>query len=908
MDSAVGVPKELAEKYRDELTPMITQYVELCEEYDSELVLFHVGDFYKAFGEAAETVARLCELNLTTREDNTGEYKMAGLRVENAETHLQTLLEAGFRVAIAEQVEDPETVSGVAERAVTRIITPGTLTESELLDPVENNFVVSITRVESTPERNNATDSEFGLAFVDISTGAFYTTLLPTLSSLQDEVSRIAPVEAILGPNVRSDPEIVETVFAHIDCTITEYEATPFEKQRARKKVADYFGQLQGATTTTSEVSAIGALLSFAEYTRGGTNNHLEYITQLTRYDPQEYMLLDDVALRGLELFERRAEQSPQGATLIEVIDESVSALGSRQLREWLRRPLLSQKRIEDRLDAVEELTYNEILRAEIRDSLQSVYDIERLSSRIARNRADARDLRALFDTLSVLPDIRESLDGCEAQFLCSLYQHIPSMEDIRSKIAAAIQDDPAAELTEGGIIKEGYNQELDTLRETVKKNQAWIDQLEETERERTGIDNLRVGHTEVHGYYIEVTESQLDKVPENYTRRQTLKHAERFYTPELQEREDEIIAARQRAHELEYEVFTEVRDTIGRETQRLQTLATQLAQIDALSSFADVAVYNGYTRPDIRPAGNGITIHKGRHPVVEQTQDGFVPNDTELHRDNFLAVITGPNMSGKSTYLRQVALITILAQSGSFVPAESAQIGVIDQVFTRIGASDDITGGKSTFMVEMTEVAEILDSATENSLVLLDEVGRGTSTADGYALAGAVTKYLHDVISPITLFATHHHELTQFIDDLQGAHNLYFSAEQDHDEVIFHYNINKGPATASYGIEVAKEAGLPAPVIQGAKGILDSRAADDSASAGGTFELESGDLQEVQRDEVEVVSNVLETDLKSMLHEYHGHTIAEIIRELQTIDVTETTPLEALQFINELQNELETD
>lgn len=902
MDSAVGVPKEFAEKDREDLTPMMARYVELCDQYDSELLLMHVGDFYKAFGEAAETVARLCELNLATREDSSGEYKMAGLRVESAETHLKTLLDAGFRVALAEQVEDPEMVSGVAERAVTRVITPGTLTEAELLNPVENNFVMSLTL-----DENPQGEEEYGLAFLDVSTGDFYTTSLTTRRALKDEVSRIGPTEVILGPGLRDETQAETQLLGHLDCAVTDFTDDAFREKPARQKIAEYFGQLTGSSGPASEIRASGALLAFAEYTRGGENDHLEHISVLTRYDPTEYMQLDDVALRGLEIFERRAEQSPSGATLVDVVDESVSALGSRTVRDWLRRPLLSADRIEDRLDAVEELVGDEFTRRTIRDFLTHVYDIERLNSRIVRERADARDIRSLYETLAILPELIEEIAGCDADLLVKLAENMPELQEIRETIDQSIKPDPASELTEGGIIKTGYDEELDELRATVEENETWIENLEATERERTGIDNLRVGHTEVHGYYIEVTNSQLDKVPEDYTRRQTLKQAERFYTPELKEREDEIIAATERANQREYDLFRRIRSEIADQAEALRTVAEELGRLDALASFAEIAAYNDYCRPELGPPGSGIHIEAGRHPVVEQTQESFVPNSTELDRESFLAIITGPNMSGKSTYLRQVALITLLTQAGSFVPANSARIGLTDRIYTRIGASDDITGGQSTFMVEMSEVADILDSATENSLILLDEVGRGTSTADGFALACAVTRFIHNQLEAMTLFATHHHELTQFIDRLPAAENYHFSAEQRPNEVVFHYNIEPGPATASYGIEVAQEAGLPSDVIEDAKtGLLTPDKVDQSLPNRTESNPSSTTVESGGSGAGGSVIDEMSSELQELLKEYEEADVADVIQDLDSVEIQELTPIEALNRLHELQEKLQ--
>lgn len=904
MDSALGVPKELAEKDRGELTPMMCQYVDLCGEYDSELLLFHVGDFYKAFGEAGRTVARLCELNLTTREDNSGEYEMAGLRRENAETHLQTLLEAGYRVAIAEQVEEPSQVSGVADRKVTRVITPGTVTENELLESSENNFVMTIAREPTTRDtpKPGREESQYGLAFLDVSTGAFYTTTVESINQLGDEVSRISPEELIFAPEMREMEETIDHIDSQIETRTTRYDSSAFDESEARKLIQTYFGQLQGSIMPSAEVRAAGALLAYAEYTRSGENEHLEYITEIERYDPTHYMELDDVALRGLEIFDRRADQSPEGATLVDVVDDSVSALGSRKIHEWLRRPLQTPDQIEDRLNAVEELLKASFTRDTIRDLLSRVYDIERLTSQISRGRADARDLRALHESLGVIPQIETELEEVKSNRLTTIKDELPELNNLIQNIDSAVQEDPATELTKGGIIRTGYDKRLDDLRATVRDNREWIEDLEEREKARTGIDNLRVGHTDVHGYYIEVTESHLDKVPDDYTRRQTLKSAERFYTPELKEREEEIITAERRANELEYKLFCHLRNEIAGKVDTLKRVAEQLAVLDALVTFAEVAAHNQYTRPEIRPAGSGLTIEKGRHPVVEETQEEFVPNDTHLHPERCFAVITGPNMSGKSTYLRQVALITILAQCGSFVPAATAQIGVIDRIFTRIGASDDITGGRSTFMVEMTEVSEILKTATKDSLVLLDEVGRGTSTADGYALARAVTEYLYSTVGATTLFATHHHALTEVVENLQGAFNLHFDAKRTGDGVTFPYEISEGAATASYGVEVARKAGVPDEVLENAIRVL---AAENNEDRRNNDEIRN-DGDEIKRDLSQSErTNQIDEELLEFIEEYDSQSVITILRTVRNIDINRTPPVEALSQLSELQNTL---
>ena len=915
MDAALGAPAKMAEREGD-LTPMMAQYFGLCREYDDSLVLFQVGDFYEAFCDAAERVARLCEITLTKREDSTGEYAMAGIPIDNAESYIDRLLEAGYRVAVADQVEDPDEVSGVVDRAVTRVVTPGTLTEDELLRSADNNYVACLTADggggdPSTPETNRAAggagagggeSGPYGLALLDVSTGDCYATSTGRLDSVADELGRFAPAEAIVGPAAPTD------VFDG-DCMVSPYERTAFETDRARERVEAYFGDL--ALADEVEVRACGALLAYAEYTRGGNPDAgdigddstaevagpgsepgdatLDYINHLTRYDPREYMLLDRVALESLELFDRRAVHGQRGLTLVDALDETACALGRRKLDDWLRRPLLDEDRIAARHDAVAELSSDVALRERLHELLDDVYDIERLVSRVARGRANARDLRSLHDTLAVVPDVAAALADAESATLVELRENLDSLADVRELIDSAVRTDPAAELTEGGVVKPGYDEELARLRETERDGKAWIDDLEASERERTDIDSLKVGHTSVHGYYIEVTDPNLDGVPDDYQRRQTLKNSERFVTPELKEREDEIIRAEGRADDLEYELFCEVRREVAEESERVQALADRLARLDVFVSFASVAAKFDYTRPEV--GADGFAVEAGRHPVVERTEERFVPNDAHFDDRDFFAVVTGPNMSGKSTYMRQVALVAVLAQAGSFVPAAAARLPVVDRVFTRVGASDDIAGGRSTFMVEMTELADILRNATEDSLVLLDEVGRGTSTADGLAIARAVTEHVHDEIGATTLFATHHHELTAIADELPGVFNLHFETGHDGDDVTFEHEVAPGAAAASYGVEVAKMAGVPVDVVDRSRELLDetepTNASDHSA--------------EVKGHHPDTNVSVSNTD------NVRGEaTDSRLAAELDALDVATMTPLEAMNALAELKESLD--
>ncbi|WP_262175023.1 DNA mismatch repair protein MutS [Haloarcula laminariae] len=886
MDAALGPPAKMAE-LDDELTPMMAQYFELCERYDEALVLFQVGDFYEAFCAAAERVARLCEITLTQRTDSTGEYAMAGIPIDNAESYIETLLDAGYRVAIADQVEDPEEVSGVVERAVTRVVTPGTLTEAELLDGADSNYVAAL-----------AAGEAYGLALVDISTGACYATSVDAETAVADELRRFGPAEAIVGPDVDVDRE---AVFGG-GCLVTEYDADAFDTERAETRIERYFGPPERLLAGDAERRACGALLAYAEYTRGKSGavgpdgepvdpdvdpeGTLDYLNHLTRYDPREYMLLDAVAVESLELFDRRSVRGHGNLTLVDTLDETACALGRRKLTDWLRRPLLDEDRIEARHEAVGELKRSPGTRERLSELLSQVYDIERLISRVSRGRANARDLRSLASTLSVVPEVREALAGSESRLLADLEATLDPLTETREEIEAAIRPDPPQQITEGGVIRAGYDDDLDELRSTEQSGKQWIDDLEASERECTGIDSLKVGHTAVHGYYIEVTNANLDSVPEDYQRRQTLKNSERYYTPELKEREEEILRAEAAADDLEYELFCRVRDQVAEEAERVQALADKLARLDTLVAFGEVAATRGYCRPAV--GADGIDIEAGRHPVVERTEESFVPNDTHLGgeaadgdgtaRPRFV-VLTGPNMSGKSTYMRQVALCCVLAQTGSFVPASSADLPVLDRVFTRVGASDDIAGGRSTFMIEMTELSTILTEATADSLVLLDEVGRGTSTADGLAIARAVTDYLHDEVGAYTLFATHHHDLTAAADELSGVANRHFGTSREGGAVVFDHELADGPAAASYGVEVAAMAGVPEPVVESAR----ERLADDEAPP-----AETGSRAGQTSERGEAAGAALGDD-------------PELAALLRDVDVATMTPLEALNTLSDL-------
>ena len=907
--SATGPPPEMAES-REDLTPMMSQYFELCVAYDDALVLFQVGDFYEAFCDAAEAVSRVCEVTLTQREDSTGTYRMAGVPVDSAAGYVDSLLAAGYRVAIADQVEDPDEVSGVVERAVTRVVTPGTVTDDELLAPGAANYVACLAggpdldpaHLVAGADLDDAgfdadTDlppGEYAVAFVDVSTGEV-TVAGGSWETVCEETERFDPAELVVDPRL-AVPDV------EADPTVTRgaHDPAAFELDRAATTLEEHVGP-PSLTGDRAELRACGALLAYAEYTQGGADGRLGHVSRLRRYDPDDYLRLDATATRSLELFETRS--TGEGPTLRDTVDATASAPGRRRLTAWLRQPLVDRDAIEARHDAVAALVDAPLVREDLRDALGAAYDLERLVTRTTRARADARDLRSLRTTLDVVPDVLDALDRLDppdadgadgdAGLLAGLRADLDPMDDVRDLVSEAVRPDPPAEITDGGVIREGFDEELDELRATERTGREWVADLEARERERTGIDSLSVGYNDVHGYYIEVTNPNLDRVPDDYTRRQTLKNSERFYTPDLKRREDKILGAAERADARELELFREVRSAVAAEADRLRAVADRLAALDALVGFAVTAVEYDYTRPTM--GADGVHVEAGRHPVVERTRE-FVPNGLHLE-ERPVALITGPNMSGKSTYMRQTALVAVLAQAGSFVPAEEARLPVLDGVYTRVGASDDIAGGESTFMREMTELTTILHAATEDSLVLLDEVGRGTSTVDGRSIARAVTEFLHDEVGAYTLFATHYHELTALAADLPRVRTLQFGAERTGDDVAFRYDVREGAASSSYGVEIARMAGVPDPVVERAREYVDetTRGSDgvDGTTRGSDGDAATGSPATNGTGPEPPAEN-------GTGDEPEGDPVRE---RLAAVDLATTTPIEALNLLAELES-----
>jgi DNA mismatch repair protein MutS len=937
---ALGAPAAMLD-VRDELTPMMAQYTDLCETHDDALVLFQVGDFYEAFCHAAETVARVCEVTLTKREDSTGCYPMAGVPIDNAASYVERLLDSGYRVALADQVQPAEEATGLVDRAVTQVITPGTLVDDELLAGSTANYLGAVVRGggggdgddESNGSRRATATATYGFAVVDVSTGECLVTSGDRATVLE-EIERLAPAELLTAPEVDLDATPVAA-----EAMRTSFDPEAFGLDAARDRLSAY-ARPDAVLDGDAEIRAAGAALAYAEYTQGG--DHLDYVSRVTRFDPRESMRLDATALRSLELFDSR---SRSGRTLMGTLDDTACALGRRRLAAWLRRPSVDRAECEARLDAVEALSAAGIARETLRERLREVYDLERLVGRVSRERANARDLRALATTLGVVPDVREALASVAADHdatrLRALSERLDDCSDIRSLVEEAIVADPPQEITEGGVVREGFDSELDELRATEREGREWVSKLEARERERTGIDSLDVGYTQVHGYYIEVTNPNLDRVPDEYTRRQTLKNSERFYTPELKRREDEIISASERADSLEYEVFCEVRSSVAAETERLQELADVLAELDVLATFAACAVERDYARPTF--GADAIEIEGGRHPVVERTTE-FVPNDVDFSNGR-IALVTGPNMSGKSTYMRQVALTCLMAQAGSFVPAARARLRVVDRVFTRVGASDDIAGGQSTFMREMAELTEVLHGATERSLVLLDEVGRGTSTTDGLAIARATTEFLHEEVGATTLFATHYHELTDLAAEYEGVFTLHFTADRDGDDVTFLHRVAAGPSSSSYGVEVARLAGVPDRVVERARALVeraeaaeeeaksapaettprDAPAATDTRPGGAHGEATNGQPQRRERTAAEEGVDPAEKTFGNPSQQVDGraksaplpdpsrepgddpnHVAREVLADVRAVDVARTTPMDALALLHELQRRLD--
>ncbi|WHH59556.1 DNA mismatch repair protein MutS [Petroclostridium sp. X23] len=868
------------------LTPMMQQYLNIKDQYKDCILFFRLGDFYEMFFDDAETASRELEITLTGRDCGQQERApMCGVPFHSADAYIAKLIGKGYKVAICEQIEDPSEAKGIVQRDVIRVVTPGTVTDAAMLDEKKNNFLACIYK----------DDEGIGLSVVDVTTGELYTSQFQNdefKSKLINELARYSPSEAIANTEVIEDSAIRKLLKERFNCSAEYFYDWSFVQDKAEQKITGHFNIHNvdglGLRDHPHSIKSVGALLEYLYQTQ---KISLSHINSINYYSSNEFLDIDLSTRRNLELTETMREKAKKGS-LLWVLDKTQTAMGGRLLRKWIEQPLTNCAYISKRLQAVNELVQNTVLRLDLSDCLNNIYDIERLLSKIIYGSVNGRDLVALKKSIAHFPEIKAYLSGCNTGLLKEQYKQLDELRDINELIDVSIVDDPPFSVREGGMIKDGYDENVDHLRKAMVEGKQWIARLENEEKEKTGIKNLKVGFNKVFGYFIEVTKSHLSNVPDRYIRKQTLANCERYITPELKEIENSVLGAEEKIVQVEYHIFCDVREKIAARLDRIQKSAKVISIIDVLCSLGEVAQKNNYSMPDIE-LSDKIIIKDGRHPVVEKmlNDNMFVPNDTSLDNgENRLSIITGPNMAGKSTYMRQVALIVLMAQIGSFVPASSAQIGVVDKIFTRVGASDDLASGQSTFMVEMSEVANILNNATQKSLLILDEIGRGTSTYDGLSIAWAVIEYVSQSkkLGAKTLFATHYHELTELEDKLQGVKNYCIAVKKRGDDITFLRKIIRGGADDSYGIEVAKLAGVPDDVINRAKQIL--KTLEDA-------DVNRGSLVQV-KSKPQKKNNAVQEDQMGMF----GLGNHEIIDALKKIEVTTMTPIEAMNLLYELQ------
>ena len=858
------------------VTPMMQQYLEVKADYEGYVLMYRLGDFYECFFEDAVEVSRVLELTLTKRDCGGGKRAaMCGVPFHKSDVYVGRLVEKGYKVAICEQVEDPKSANGLVKRDVVRVVTPGTITDNSLLREDKNNFLAAIA----------AADNSFSVAFADISTGEISVTHISgedTVSRLVNELSAFSPSEIILNISSAEIPTVVEFARERLGAIVADNQKQMFAYERARDVVRRFFHDEYDKLPTPESIMAIGAL---ALYIIDTQKTDTAFAKEINVYSKGQYMELDYNTRRNLELVENMRGKEKRGS-LLWVLDKTKTAMGARQLRSWILRPLLDPVKISHRQSTVADLKKNRIIREDLESVLSRMLDLERLTAKTVYGTANAKDLRAICNSIELLPMLKELISQLPSPNAKKIYQELDVLGDIYEVLSRAIVDEPPFTIREGGMIREGYDKDVDYYRSIKENGSGIMDSIEEREREATGIKNLKVAYNKVFGYYIEVTKAFLDIVPDRYIRKQTLTNCERYITQELKEMETAILGAEEKLAVLEYEIFNALRAFIANNSERICKTALSVAEIDVYSSLAEVADKNSYVCPEV-DLSSDIVIKEGRHPVVERfVKDSyFVPNDTFLNtQSDRVMIITGPNMAGKSTYMRQVALITLMAQIGSFVPAKEAKIGIVDKLFTRVGASDDLASGQSTFMLEMNEVATILKNATKKSLIIYDEVGRGTSTFDGMAIARAVLEYTQSKkIGAKTLFATHYHELISMEDEFEGIVNYNIAAKKRADSIIFLRKIVKGGTDDSYGIEVAKLAGVPNEVVKRAREIL--------------AEIES-DNKPSKRQEIK------ETDVGfDLFSGINSSNESEVCDKLKALDLNTITPIEAMNFIYELKN-----
>ncbi len=876
-----------------ELTPMMQQYMETKKEYNDCILFYRLGDFYEMFFEDALTASKELEITLTGKNCGLEERApMCGIPYHAVDGYLNKLVSKGYKVAICEQVEDPKQAKGIVKREVVRIVTPGTNLNIQALEESKNNFLMAVAYF---PEK-------IGISIADVTTGDYYLTEVEDSRKLLDEINKYTPSEIIGNDAFLVSGMDLEDLRGRLGIAVNCLEPHYFDDDSCKKCLMHHFKVTSliglGIEDFPVGMIAAGALLQYLYETQ---KNSLSHFTHLYPYLTSKYMLLDSSTRRNLELTETLREKQKRGS-LLWVLDKTKTAMGARTLRSYIEQPLIDKAEIEIRLDAIEEMNNDTVSRDEIREYLNPIYDLERLLGKVSYKTANPRDLIAFRNSLEMLPHIKSVLKGFEKELLCKIEEEIDGLEDIFHLIDASIIEEPPIAIKEGGLIKEGFDENIDKLRHAKTEGKNWLAKLEEEDRERTGIKNLRIKYNKVFGYYFEVTNSYKDLVPEDYIRKQTLANAERYTTPKLKELEDTILNAEDKLYTLEYDMFCKIRDSIAMEIERIQRTAKAVAKLDVFAALSLVSERNNFVRPALNEKGV-IDIKDGRHPVVEQMISGdmFIQNDTYLDNGNHcIAVITGPNMAGKSTYMRQAALIVLMAQIGSFVPAKSANIGIVDRIFTRVGASDDLASGQSTFMVEMNEVANILRNATQNSLLILDEIGRGTATFDGLSIAWAVIEYISNrkILGAKTLFATHYHELTELEGKMSNVNNYCIAVKEKGDDIVFLRKIVKGGADKSYGIQVAKLAGVPDMVIDRAKEIVEQLSDNDITEKVQSIAVDTkGDSKKSVKkyDEVDLAQMTLFDTVKD----------EDVLEELKGIDVTNLTPLDALNTLYRLQNKL---
>ncbi len=884
----------MAEVEVNELTPMMQQYMETKEQYRDCILFYRLGDFYEMFFDDALTASRELEITLTGKACGLEERApMCGVPYHAMENYLSKLVSKGYKVAICEQMEDPKLAKGLVKRDVVRIVTPGTNLNVQALEASKNNYLICVTY----------TPTKIGLSAADVTTGDFYLTEVEDLKKLQDELMKYEPSEIICNDAFLVSGMDLEDLKGRLHISVNVLEAHLFDDDGCRKVLQRHFKVNTLAGLGVEEfpngLIAAGALLQYLYSTQ---KTKMEHFAHITPYLTNKYMLLDSSTRRNLELVETLREKQKRGS-LLWVLDKTRTAMGARMLRSFIEQPLIDREEMERRLDALEELGKNGVSRDEIREYLAPIYDLERLLCKVTYKTANPRDLIAFRSSLEMLPHIKTVLQEFSGEELSDIQKNLEGLEDIHELISRSIEEEPPVTVREGGIIRDGFNENIDMLRSAKQDGKKWLAQLEEQDRERTGIKNLRIKYNKVFGYYFEVTNSYKNLVPEDYVRKQTLSNAERYTTPRLKELEDTILNAEDKLQTLEYDMFCKIRESIALELERIQRTAKAVARLDVYASLSFVSERNRYVRPRLNEKGV-IDIKDGRHPVVEQmiSNDLFIANDTYLNNGSHcISVITGPNMAGKSTYMRQTALIVLMAQIGCFVPAKKADIGIVDRIFTRVGASDDLASGQSTFMVEMNEVANILRNATSDSLLILDEIGRGTSTFDGLSIAWAVIEHISNrkLLGAKTLFATHYHELTELEGKMSNVNNYCIAVKECGDDIVFLRKIIKGGADRSYGIQVAKLAGVPDMVIDRAKEIAEQLSDNDITEKVQSIAVDHRGEARAKKQPVYDEMDMAQMSL------FDTVTDEDVLKELMEVEVTTLTPLDALNTLYRLQNKL---